>query len=111
MNIKLKICTIAIILLSMGTISYGQKTSDKVSNVICKCIDEKITIISDNVHLKDSVNACFGQGMATDIAGLRKEYKMKSDGITVEQIREIRDRLWGKLEKNCEKFKKLVEEL
>lgn len=108
---KLKASIISLILLSMGTIAYGQKSSDKVSSEICKCIEDKIPDIGGNLHLKDSVNACFGQGMATDMAGLRKEYKMKSDGITVEQIREIRDRLWKKLEKDCENFKKAVEKL
>jgi hypothetical protein len=110
-TMKLKVLTITAICLSIGTIAYGQKSSDKVSSGICKCIDDKIPSIADNLHLQDSVDACFAQGMATDFEGLRKEYKMKGDGITVEQIREIRDRLWGKLEKGCEKFKRVVAEL
>ncbi|SHG54820.1 hypothetical protein SAMN04488109_0772 [Chryseolinea serpens] len=104
----LKVWTISIILLSMGTISYGQKSSDRVSNEICKCLEIKIPIMAENVHVKDSINACLGQGMATDMEGLRKEYKMKDEGITVEQIVAIRDRLWKKLEKRCEKFKEIL---
>jgi hypothetical protein len=107
---KIKVWTFSVILLSIGTIAYGQ-SSDKVSSGICKCIEDKIPSITDYLHLKDSVNACFGQGMATDMEGLRKEYKMRGDGITREQIREIRDRLWRKLEKDCEKFRKVAAEL
>lgn len=99
------------ILVLLATFSYGQKSSDKVADEICKCIEAKIPNITENQHLKDTVNACFGKGMATDFAGLRKEYKMKGEGITVEQVREIRDRLWKKLEKNCERFKKVLAEL
>jgi len=105
---KLKICTIIAVLVSIATISYGQKTSDKVSDAICNCLEKKIPSVAENVHLKDSVNACFGQGMATDMEGLRKEYKMKDEGTTVELVVAIRDRLWKKLEKNCEKFKEIL---
>jgi hypothetical protein len=107
-TVKLKILTIIVILLSIGTVSYGQKSSDKVRDEICKCLEKKIPSMTENVHVKDSINACLGQGMATDMEGLRKEYKMKDEGITVEQIVAIRDRLWKKLEKNCEKFKEIL---
>ena len=109
MNLKFWIA--GVILTFIGTFCYGQKSSDNVSNAICRCIEEKVPKIADVSNLKDSVNACFAQGMATDMGGLRNEYKMKSDGITVEQIREVRDKLWRKLEKNCESFKKVVAEL
>jgi hypothetical protein len=108
MIIVLKVWTIGMILLLIATISFGQKSSDNASKKICKCVEDKIPIITDNLHLKDSVNACFGQGMAAEMEGLRKEYRVKGNGITVEQVREMRDRLWRKLERECEQFKKAV---
>ena len=106
MNLTVRIAGAFILFTTV--ISYGQKSSDNVSREICKCIDTKLPAISENANLKDSVNACFGKGLATDINGLLKEYKMKGNSITVEQIREVRARLRRKLEQDCETFKKII---
>ena len=105
MNLKAWLSGVFVLL--TGMICYGQKISDNVSKEICQCIEQKLPTISDNVQLKDSVNACLGQGMATDMNGLLKEYKMNGK-ITVERVREVRDRLWRKLEENCESFKRVA---
>ena len=106
MNLTVRIAGAFILFTTV--ISYGQKSSDNVSREICKCIDAKLSAISDNANLKDSVRACFGKGMATDINGLLKEYKIKGNSITIEQIREVGARLSRKLEQDCETFKKIV---
>lgn len=106
-----KVWTIVGTLLLVGTISYGQNSSENASKAICKCIEEKVPAIDEKFHLKDSVKACLARGMAMDMDGLRKDYRMRRNGITVEQVREIRDRLWRRLEKDCGKFKKVVAEL
>ena len=87
-------------------ISVAQQIERKVTSQICECIDMKK--LSKNVILKDSLNKCFGDAMAMGmLAGLREELKMDGEGITVEQIREIRDRLWRNLDKDCRAFRKV----
>jgi hypothetical protein len=71
MIMVLKVWTIGMILLLIATISFGQKSSDNASKKICKCIEDKIPIITDNLHLKDSVNVCFGQSWDYLIHSLR----------------------------------------
>jgi hypothetical protein len=109
---NLKFCyALPVILLSVVTASYGQISSAVVTEKICKCINLKTSGITDNFTLRDSVDACFAQGMASNFGGLKEEYKMVGAGITVEEIREIKDRLWKKLEKDCEPFRKVVAKL
>jgi hypothetical protein len=110
MNLKFY-CVIPAILLSVVTASHAQISSAVVTEKICKCIDVKTSGIADNFTLKDSVDACFAQGMASNFGGLKEEYKMEGAGITVEEIREIKDRLWKKLEKDCGSFRKVVAKL
>jgi hypothetical protein len=57
---------------------------------------------TDQLHIKDSVNSCFGQAMAMHMAGLNKEFKIES--VTVESVMETRDRLLKILRKKCVSF-------
>jgi hypothetical protein len=82
--------------------SFGQKSSEKASRDICKCVEKKLPG-TDQLHVKDSVNSCFGQAMVVHMDGLHKEFKIKS--TTVESIWETRDRLLKILRKKCVYFK------
>jgi hypothetical protein len=82
--------------------SFGQKSSEKASKAICECVEKKLAN-SDQLHIKDSVNSCFGQAMAVHMDGLNKEFKIKS--VTVESVMETRDRLVKILRKKCKHFK------
>jgi len=82
--------------------SFGQKSSEKASKDICECVEKKLPN-TEQLHIKDSVNSCFGQAMAVHMAGLNKEFKIKS--VTVESIIETRDRLLKILRKKCVYFK------
>ena len=104
MNQKTTIIISFLIVLSIAT--YGQKSSDVVAQEICKCIEIKISRV-DKKQLRDSVNSCFGKGMALDMPGLLKEFGMKED-YTVENIQGIGIRLRKKLAEDCEGYKKFL---
>jgi hypothetical protein len=59
-------------LLLLAINSFGQKSSEKASKDICECVEKK-TPGTDQLHVKDSVNSCFGQAMAVHMEGLSKE--------------------------------------
>jgi len=107
---KLKTCVIGAALLLTATLGYSQKASDKVVQYICDCVERKIPTVLAELHLRDSVNACLGQGITIDRDGLWKEYKLKK-GTTVELIREVGRRLWQKSEAECEKFREVAAEI
>jgi hypothetical protein len=81
--------------------AFGQKSSEKASKDICECVEKKLPN-TDQLHIKDSVNSCFGQAMAMHMAGLNKEFKIES--VTVESVMETRDRLLKILRKKCVSF-------
>ncbi len=97
----MKIFALAAFLL-LTTYSFGQKSSEKASKDICECVEKKLPL-TEQVHLKDSVNSCFGEVMAVHMEELMKEFKIKS--ITVESVWETRDRLLKVLRKKCPYFK------
>ncbi len=90
------------IFLILSINSFGQKSSEKASKDICECVEKKLPN-TDQLHVKDSVNSCFGQAMAVHMEELNKEFKVKS--ITVESIWETRERLLKILQKKCVYFK------
>lgn len=83
--------------------AFGQKSSEKASKDICECVGKKLPN-TEQQHVKDSVNSCFGQAMAVHREGLNKEFKIKS--TTVESVFETQDRLLKILRKKCVYFKK-----
>jgi hypothetical protein len=97
---------ITTLLIGFSVTSYGQKTSDVISQEICKCLEIKISRVAKE-QLRDSVNSCFGKGMALDTPGLFKEYGLKEE-YTVENIQAIGIKLKRKLEEDCEAYKKLL---
>lgn len=82
--------------------SFAQKASQKASADVCECVEKKLPA-TEQQHVKDTVNRCFGHAMAVHMDELNKEFKVTA--VTVESIMKTRDRLLKILKKKCVYFK------